>query len=103
MKPILNVLFAQPDGEALSAAAKAGKLDEVVALVEGGAPIEWANVGGLTALHAASDGGHRDVVALLLSHSAEVNAHTNFHKTPLLLAATMGHSAVGEMAFSAPF
>ena len=77
-------------------AAEAGKLDEVEAAVDAGAPMEWANPdrGGKTAVHIASLGGHKDVVAFLGSRGADVNAVDKYQQTPLYWAAFGGHASV---------
>jgi len=42
---------------------------------------------GFTPLHLATQEGHSDMVALLLEHSADVNAHAKNGLTPMHLAA----------------
>ena len=87
----------QPEGKVLFEAAEAGKLDEVEAAVDAGAPMEWANpdARGLRAVHAASENGHNDVVAFLGSRGADVNAVADYHQlTPLVFAAAYGHTSV---------
>ena len=78
----------QPEGKVLYDAASAGKLDEVEAAVDAGAPMEWANPDycGNRAIHAASEQGRKDVVAFLGSRGADINA-VNYHQwTPLPLS-----------------
>ena len=86
----------QPEGKVLYVAARAGKLDEVEAAVDAGAPMEWANPdeGGWRAIHAASRNGHKDVVAFLGSRGADVNAVDDDQWTPLHVAANNGRASV---------
>ena len=86
----------QPEGKVLYEAAEAGKLDEVEAAVDAGAPMEWANPDEYDrrAVHIASWEGHKDVVAFLGSRGADVNAVDDGQWTPLLLAAYWGHASV---------
>eukprot|EP01046_Picozoa_sp_COSAG06_P046453 COSAG06_NODE_6581_length_2870_cov_4.019488_2_plen_273_part_00 len=80
----------QPEPIVLWNAAWAGKLDKVKAAVDAGAQMEWANPGanGERAVHAASEKGHKDVVAFLGSRGADVNAvDDNRQSTPLHYAA----------------
>ena len=86
----------QPEGIVLYNAAEAGKLNEVEAAVDAGAPMEWANLdeNGRRAVHVASNEGHKDVVAFLGSRGADVNAGTDSQVTPLHMAAMCGHASV---------
>ena len=86
----------QPEGKVLWDAADAGKLDEVEAAVDAGAPMEWANpdTSGWRAVHTASVNGHKDVVAFLGSRGADVNAVAHYQETALHRAACNGHASV---------
>eukprot|EP01046_Picozoa_sp_COSAG06_P024282 COSAG06_NODE_1972_length_7938_cov_4.377216_3_plen_131_part_00 len=86
----------QPEGQVLFEAARAGKLDEVEAAVDAGAPMEWANPDrhGTRAIHIASARGHKDVVAFLGSRGADVNAVDDSQYTPLHKAAYQGHASI---------
>ena len=86
----------QPEGKVLYEAAEAGKLDEVEAAVDAGAPMEWANpdTSGWRAVHTASVNGHKDVVAFLGSRGADVNAGDDNQWTPLHWAVANGHASV---------
>jgi len=52
---------------------------------------------GLTPLHAAVEGGHKDLVDLLLEHNATIDARASDGSTPLHVAARKGHAAVAEL------
>ncbi len=56
---------------------------------------------GATALHEAAEGGHSDVIKLLLEYSATVNAQDFFGRTPLLIAAEEGHKEALMILFAA--
>ena len=86
----------QPEGIVLYEAAEAGKLDEVEAAVDAGAPMEWANPDDydFRAVLVASYYGHKDVVAFLGSRGADVNAVNDGQSTPLHVAALIGHASV---------
>lgn len=45
---------------------------------------------GMTPLHHAAKEGHAEVIELLISKGAEVNARDNENKTPLKLAVSLG-------------
>ena len=53
---------------------------------------EW----GCTALHAASNKGHDDVVKVLLAGGAKIDMEDNDGETPLFKAALKGHASVVE-------
>jgi ankyrin repeat protein len=79
-------------------AAKLGNFEITKKLVRNGAdtqttcqPENW------TALHVASQAGHRLVVRLLLDAGWDVNAQDSAGRTPLKLAETTGHEAVMEV------
>ena len=78
-------------------AAKAGQLDQVKALIEGGADVNDAHGGtGTTPLLMAAREGEAGVVALLLSKGADVAAKDSDGSTALLLAAIRGHVDVAK-------
>jgi ankyrin repeat protein len=63
-----------------------GSLEDVDALVEGGADVNVAGDLGYTPLHHAAGDGHLEIVRVLLSHGADVNAKNEFGQTPIDLA-----------------
>jgi len=52
---------------------------------------------GFSPLHLAAQEGHSDMVALLLEHSADVNAHAKNGLTPMHLAAQEDGVATAEI------
>jgi hypothetical protein len=79
---------APPAGERpIVRAAEAGNLAEVVALLSAGVPALDPDRWGWTALHAAAERCHPDVVRVLLESGANVDVHDEASVTPLLGAA----------------
>lgn len=70
----------------LDVAAVRGSLEEVSALLEGGAEVNAPGELGNTALHEAVSQGHLAVVKLLLEHGARVDLINRFGDTPLDIA-----------------
>jgi outer membrane protein assembly factor BamB len=86
---------AVEQGEALRAAAAAGKLAEVQALLDSGVPVDAPARHGNTALLFAAEQGHLDVARLLVERGADVNARERFFGgTPLAAAVQGKHAAV---------
>ena len=56
---------------------------------------------GRTALQAAAEGGHKEIVEVLLAANADVNARTSESRTPLQAAAEGGHREIVEVLFAA--
>ncbi len=76
-------------------AARAGDLEAVRALVDGGVPAETEHTWGMTALTVAAEHGHLDVVRFLLEQGADPNAHYTFHNyRPVEVALSQGHVEV---------
>lgn len=68
----------------VTSGGRQGHTSVVKLLVEDhGAPVDARDGALCTALHAASEGGHRAVVELLLRLGAEVDARNVKHQTPL--------------------
>jgi ankyrin repeat protein len=64
----------------------------------GGADVNAKNVDGWTPLHEAAFGGRKEIVELLISNGADVNAkHDGFGTTPLHRAAYRGHKEIVEL------
>ena len=63
-------------------------------LLDSGADVNAADLTGLTALMAASIGGHADSARILLEHNAKVNAATVDGTTALMYASMFRHKAV---------
>lgn len=79
-------------------AAKLGNYEITKTLVKDGAETQnTCQPEGWTALHVASQAGHRLVVRLLLDARWDVNARDTAGRTPLKLAETAGHETVVEV------
>jgi ankyrin repeat protein len=63
-----------------------GSLDDLIALIEGGAEVNAAGDLGYTPLHIAGSRGFLDIVRVLLRHGADVTAKNEFGQTPIDLA-----------------
>ncbi|XP_014646070.1 PREDICTED: 60 kDa lysophospholipase [Ceratotherium simum simum] len=76
------------------AAAYAGDLEALQALVELGSDLSLENFNGQTPLHAAARGGHTGVVTMLLQSGVDVSARDEDGLSPLLLAVRGRHQGV---------
>lgn len=76
--------------------AQSGRAEDVRKLLDTGVDINIKNIGGVTALMAASSGDHIDVVKLLIERGANINAATNSGDTALAFACWKGHFRVAE-------
>ena len=62
-----------------------GRLEVVKALIESGADVQKKGQFGYTALHAAAQSGHLDVVQALVLYGASVNCKNDDDDIPLIL------------------
>jgi ankyrin repeat protein len=69
-------------GSAMREAAKEGNLEEVKKQLEAGAPINYRDRQGNTALHISALFGHREIVHLLLQNGADKTIKNNYGETP---------------------
>ncbi|XP_021058154.1 60 kDa lysophospholipase [Mus pahari] len=76
------------------AAAHAGDLDTLQALVELGRDLNLKDYSGQTPLHVAARRGHAAVVTMLLQRGADVDACNEDGQSPLLLAVRGRHQSV---------
>ncbi|XP_055965936.1 unconventional myosin-XVI-like [Sorex fumeus] len=67
-------------------------LTDVTHLLSGGGNVSEKNEEGVTLLHMACAGGHKEVVILLLDHGVDPNVADNQYWTPLHLAAKYGQT-----------
>lgn len=72
-------------------AAHSDNLVQVVALIEGGADIDAANLAGCTPLWIACSKGYAHIVSVLLSNSADINKANRAGTTPLAIALRNDH------------
>jgi len=77
---------------ALSAAARAGNLDEVRRLVEGGGDVNTRGPNAVTPLIAAAAAGQAQVVQYLLEHGADANLRDGKGQTARQHAEAGGHN-----------
>lgn len=66
-----------------------------------GVDVRSARGGGYTALHAAAEAGHEDIVRALILLGADVNCTSASMDTPLMHAATEGHVGVASQLIEA--
>jgi len=86
-RPIEDVNQVGTNGDRpIHVACIRGSLDDVLALIEGGADVNAAGDLGYTPLHHAAEDGHLDILKLLLSRGADVSAKNEFGQTPLDVA-----------------
>jgi len=91
----LSTAAGQAVEDPLLAAAEAGNLAEVKALLDGGRDLHVRGVNGNTALHLAAMGGHAELISYLVSRKAGVDARNDFGETPL--HRVDGRSAAGAL------
>jgi ankyrin repeat protein len=83
-------------------AARSGDVPAVRSLLAQGLDVNGARGDGMTALHAAAEGGQAEVVELLLARGAAVRSTTRIGSyTPLHLAARGAHAPVAELLLNA--
>jgi ankyrin repeat protein len=70
----------------LHVACTRGNMEEIEALVQGGADVNAEGELGNTPLHEAVGQGHREAVKFLLEHGASRTAKNEFGETPLSMA-----------------
>ena len=87
--------------DALLDAAKRGDAGAVGRLLSGGAPPDYADDHGTTALHRAAKAGHADVVRALLVAGAFVDQTEYDGDTALVFAAKAGHADVVRILLEA--
>ena len=79
----------------ITEAARRGDAQAVRSLLDRGADVNAAQGDGMTALHWAAERGHAEVVGVLLSAPAAVEAKTRIGSyTPLHVAGRRGHAAI---------
>jgi ankyrin repeat protein len=83
--------------ETIHEAAKKGDLQDVKRHLNRGAAVNAKDADGLTPLLFAFDGGHKDIVELLIAKGADVNAQTADGFTPLQKAVENHHMDVAEL------
>ena len=96
----LAALPKPPTHRELAAAAEAGDVERVSALLKAGAPIHPPNETYGTwppALHAAAKAGHLDTVRLLLDAGADADQADAFGSNPLHVAAISGRCSIARL------
>jgi len=72
-------------------------------LLDRGAPVDAAQHGGFTALHAAAQSGYAELAALLLSRGADPNVRLDDGRTPAQLAEEHGHGEIAGRLRTTPW
>ena len=84
--------------DSIQVAASVGNIQAVKQHLAAGADVNVkADKFGITPLHLAVDGGHRETVELLIVNGADVNAKDNKGRTPLHFAVIFGHKEITEL------
>jgi ankyrin repeat protein len=81
--------------------ARYGELDELRALLEGGASVNVRDAGGNSALHKVAANGNLEIAELLVRTFSAVHAANASGNTPLHWACLNGHKAIVELLLSA--
>jgi uncharacterized protein len=74
-----------------------GNLEEMEALVEGGAEINVSGDMGSTPLHDAIEQGHTEIVKFLLDHGARTDVKNEFGRTALDIAELAGRAEIVDL------
>jgi ankyrin repeat protein len=86
----------------LNVASVRGMLEEVAALVDGGAEVDARGERGYTALHDAVAQGHVEIVKLLLIHGASPIAPNDDGRAPVETAAELNRREILALLKSPP-
>ena len=81
-------------------AAKAGNVKRLKSTLGIVRDINFVDDTGATALHEAASGGYDNIVQLLISKGASIEATDKYNNTPLHLAAWYGHTSTVELLLS---
>ena len=87
-------------GPLMVAAAETGNTKRLISTLEYVRDINFAGYQKETALHKAAAKGHEDLVQLLLSKGASIEALDEDNYTPLHFAASHGHTSIVELLLS---
>jgi cytohesin len=87
------------EDRALFAAADAGNIEAVKQHLAAGTDVNAKNILrlGRTPLHQAAWDGHKEIVELLITNSANVDALDRYRETPLHAATDEGHKEIAEL------
>jgi ankyrin repeat protein len=77
--------------------ASLGNLAKVRQAIDSGHDVNLQGANCYTALHAAAENGHLDVIKLLLEHGARVEARLDNGETPLDLAIAAGKEEAARL------
>jgi len=81
----------------INVAAVRGSIDELMALIAGGADVNAPGEFGCTPLHDAAGQGHVDVVKILLSHGASPLKKNDWDYTPADVALSHGRKDIADL------
>ena len=87
-------------GPSMLDAAKAGNIKRLKSTLGYVRDINFVDDTGATALHHAASGGYNDIVQLLLSKGASIEATYHYNYTPLHRAAQYGYTSTVELLLS---
>ena len=96
VRPLVDLLV----GPLMLGAAEAGNTKRLISTLEYVRNINLLDDNGSTALHKAACGGYNDIVQLLLTKGASIQAINHLNDTSLHLAARNGHTSTVELLHS---